>query len=165
MICISGIFNIIDYCNRPFKSTEEMDSLLIENWRNTIKAEDTIFNLGDVTMGGGYNKEKIAALLSNLPGRKILIMGNHDRGHSIKWWCEAGFDMVSPYPIIYNEWHILSHEYVFLNEKMPYINIHGHTHDKNIDRACYINASVEQLNYKPICISELVVNHKYPVGG
>lgn len=63
--------NIIKYCNRPFKSVEEMDEVLIANWNSVVKKTDQVFHLGDF----GYNY-KIAQRLN---GHKHLIWGNHDR--------------------------------------------------------------------------------------
>lgn len=34
--------NIIGYCNRPFKTVEEMNSKLISNWNNTVAKDDII---------------------------------------------------------------------------------------------------------------------------
>ena len=149
--------NIIKYCNRPFETIEQMDKTILDNWKKTIKNNDRLFNLGDVIFG---DKETAKRIIENLPGRKILIMGNHDRKHSINWFKDIGFEEVYPYPIIFNEWFILSHEYVFLNENMPYINLHGHIHDKNLNQKCYINVSVEQTNYKPIRLDEIMKVNK-----
>lgn len=153
-----GHQNIIRYCNRPFEDNpdgvEAMNKLILRNWRETIKGEDTIINLGDVCFR--WNKERLQNTLANLPGKKILIMGNHDRSHGPSWWREAGFDEVYDYPIIYKKWYILSHEDVFLNERMPYINIHGHHHQHKFAGDSYINVSVEQTNYMPVLLSGLL---------
>lgn len=29
--------NIIDYCNRPFKDTDEMNNTIIDNWNKIVK--------------------------------------------------------------------------------------------------------------------------------
>jgi len=154
--------NIIRYCNRPFEDSpdgvEAMNKLILRNWRETIKGDDTIFNLGDFCFK--WSKERLQNTLSNLPGKKILILGNHDRSHGAAWWRDAGFDEVYPYPIIYKKFYILSHEEVFLNEQMPYVNIHGHHHQKSFDRKCYINVSVEQTNYLPISLDEIIERNK-----
>ena len=59
--------NIIKYCNRPFLDNsgnpdiETMNMVLFENWNKMVKPDDTIFYLGDFTMG--QNKEETAKIL------------------------------------------------------------------------------------------------------
>ena len=33
--------NIIEYCNRPYSSVEEMNKAIIDNWNSVVKDEDT----------------------------------------------------------------------------------------------------------------------------
>ena len=35
-------------------------------------------------------------------------------------------------------------------------NIHGHIHDRKIDDKRYVNVSVEQINYTPISLDEVL---------
>jgi calcineurin-like phosphoesterase family protein len=69
---------VIRFCNRPFKSVEEMDEAMIDNWNKKVKPEDLCIFVGDVFM---YCKpDRIKEILSKLNGdRKILVYGNHDR--------------------------------------------------------------------------------------
>lgn len=46
-----GHANIIRFCNRPFESVEEMDQTMIGNWNKIVGPKDTIFHLGDFTLG------------------------------------------------------------------------------------------------------------------
>jgi calcineurin-like phosphoesterase family protein len=78
-----GHANVIKYCNRPFADVEAMNKALLHAWRVT-KPLDTVINLGNVSLK--QNKEYLAKTIRNLPGYKILIMGNHDRKRSVKWW-------------------------------------------------------------------------------
>ena len=66
--------NIIKFCNRPYKSSEEMTKILIENWNFIIKPNDIVFNLGDFIWSGSWN-----SILEQLNGNIYLILGNHDR--------------------------------------------------------------------------------------
>ena len=67
--------NIIGFCNRPFKSVEEMNEKLIENWNNVVGADDIVFHLGDFCLGGSAEWTKV---LDRLNGKIYLIQGNHD---------------------------------------------------------------------------------------
>lgn len=136
-----GHKEIISYENRPFQSVEEMDKTVIENWNRVVGHSDMIFILGDVSF---YDKYKTHTILEQLKGRKFLILGNHD----IKVDKHA-YEFVSNYPIIIDDFYILSHEPVYLSESMPYVNIHGHLHNKQMS-GNYVNVSVEKIGYTPI---------------
>ena len=45
--------NIIRYCERPFKSAEEMNKVIIRKHNERVKPEDTVFFLGDFIFKGG----------------------------------------------------------------------------------------------------------------
>lgn len=70
-----GHKNIIKLCNRPFKTLEEMDNTIINNWNKVVSKEDIVYVLGDFAYKG-LNAEKY---LDELNGNIILIRGNHDK--------------------------------------------------------------------------------------
>jgi calcineurin-like phosphoesterase family protein len=139
--------NIMKYENRPFASVDEMDMVIINNWNKTVKKDDKVFVLGDVSF---YNKEKTKDIISKLSGYKTLIIGNHDKSRSISWWKDTGIEEIYQYPIIYNEFFVFSHEPIYLNENMPYANVHGHIHHLKYDSKQFFNVSVECIDYTPI---------------
>jgi len=69
--------NIIKYCDRPFKSVEEMNKTMMYNWNSRVGKKDIVFILGDFLFRGG--KGAWVYMLNNLNGIKYLIQGNHDR--------------------------------------------------------------------------------------
>lgn len=83
-----GHKNIIKYCNRPFKDTNEMDSALINNWNSVIMPSDTVYHLGDFCFG------RLEEQVRKLNGKKYLIRGNHDHNYKDKRFLEAGFEWV-----------------------------------------------------------------------
>lgn len=147
-----GHKNIIKYCNRPFKTIEEMDEALIKNWNSVVSKDDTIIHLGDVFLCG---KERAKKIMSQLNGRKILIKGNHDHW-SDEFYRSIGFDYVSKYPIIWHGFYMLSHAPLQLNETTPYGNLYGHVHndEKYQDTENSKCVCVERTNYKPILLLE-----------
>ena len=145
--------NIIKYENRPFADVAEMNGVISENWKNIVSKKDKIFILGDFGFAAFW---ATVAMIANLPGHKLLIMGNHDRDHSAAWWLRAGMNEVSRYPIIYKKFYILSHEPLYINEHMPYINIHGHIHSKKMEGSQYRNVSVEHTRYSPVPMEEIL---------
>lgn len=150
-----GHANIIKYCDRPFKDIYEMTEVMVNNWNSVVSEEDEVYMLGDFTLS--KNKEIISKLVSRLNGHIYLVMGNHDY-LSVNDYLACGFEKVYDKPIIINEFFILSHEPLLMNENMPYFNIFGHVHnhaeykDRTENSWC---VSVERINYTP---AELVLD-------
>ena len=151
-----GHKHIIDFESRPFEDADQMNEAMIDKWNAVVGKDDKVFHLGDFSF---LNREKTGAIVSRLNGYKYLIMGNHDRGRTRSWWLDVGFDEVSEYPIVYNGFYLLSHEPMYMNKHMPYVNIHGHIHGQKYEGPQYVNVSVEHWNYEPVrldAIQEMV---------
>ena len=161
--------NIIKYCNRPFKSINEINQTIINNWNKTVKADDEIYHLGDLVLG---KKEEMYNAVSNLNGKKYLIRGNHDK-LSISIYEELGFNVLKNAPIkLENDKLLLSHTPV-PDKHIPkgFINIHGHIHNKDLYECIekyepnqysidkHINVSCDAINFKPISI-EIIKEEK-----
>ena len=148
-----GHENIIRYCNRPFANAELMDECMADNWNSVVKAEDIVYHLGDVYFSGAYSR------LYNLNGRKRLILGNHDNGkdqrlqevfQKIMVW-----RMFPEFGLLLS--HIPLHETVLQNSYgYNLINVHGHIHNQDAPSDRHINVSVEQINYTPTAIEDLI---------
>ncbi|MDR1774706.1 MAG: metallophosphoesterase [Clostridioides sp.] len=55
---------------------------IIKNWKETVSDEDTVVLLGDTSWAMNLKEAKQdLELIDSLPGKKILIKGNHDY-----WW-------------------------------------------------------------------------------
>ena len=62
---------------REFDNVDQMNEAMFDNWNDVISPTDTVYHLGDVLFG----PDKVEWLENNfakLPGKKHLIMGNHD---------------------------------------------------------------------------------------
>lgn len=140
------------YENRPFKNANIMDEEMIRFWNQTVNTTDAVYVLGDF---GAVGKEK--DILSRLNGTKYLIKGNHDTQLNA-YYRSVGFSEVYDHPILYNNFWILSHEAIYVNENMPYANLFGHVHNspivKDYSRQHYC-VSVERINYRPIDFDEI----------
>lgn len=146
-----GHSNIIKFLDtqgnmvRPFKSIEEMDELIIENWNKVVRKIDRVFHLGDVVMN-----RKCLITLNRLNGKKVLVRGNHDI-FKLKDYTPY-FEDIRAYKVYPEFGFIFSHIPIHPNEfnKRFKINGHGHLHEKRIDDKRYINLCCEQLAYTPI---------------
>lgn len=154
--------NIIKYCSRPFTNVEEMNKRLIDNWNSVVDEKDIIYFLGDFGLG---TKEQISQWARQLKGHKKLIKGNHD-GRSKEFYQECGFEEVENMIFLFKNQTeakydiILSHEPLMILPENT-VNIHGHIHDqqldnKEFDNTKYFNASVENIDYKPILLIDVL---------
>ena len=142
---------------RPFSNVDEMNQTMLDNWANTVKPQDTVIHLGDVLFG--ENKvDWLEANFAKLPGKKHLILGNHDNPKflapffkSIKLWTELPGMVLSHAPM---------HEQT-LNESHRFkdgiLNVHGHIHTNACPPGPYKCVSVEQINFTPLDVEEINV--------
>lgn len=158
-----GHRNIIEYCNRPFKTTYLMNEAIRDNWNSVVKPEDKVYHLGDVYMGWN-EQEDILHFLNSLNGKKRLILGNHDNGKD--QILQKAFQKIDVWRM-FPEFgllltHVPVHESALYrgstgNEKEPkkLLNIHGHIHENQSPTIDHRNVCVEHLNYRPINIEKL----------
>ena len=65
--------------------------------------------------------------MPSLPGRKVLVMGNHDRSQSAHWWMQHGFEFACQAMVYRNVW--LTHEPSTSLASGCELNVHGHLHN------------------------------------
>lgn len=69
--------NILRFEKRPFQNVNEMNEFMIASWNDKITHKDRVFLLGDVIFT--RKRDVVIDLLSNLNGKIIIILGNHDK--------------------------------------------------------------------------------------
>ena len=122
--------NIIKYCDRPFKTIEEMNAKILSNYIKVISPTDTIFFVGDLTIKrNSRDKEWLSELFSNLPGQKHLIIGNHDYYTKTFYMEHCQFLSVERY-VSTKDFAVVHNPKDFKNEDIltNKILIHGHVH-------------------------------------
>lgn len=94
--------NVIRYCNRPYKTVEEMNEDLVRRHNEVVKPGDTVYHLGDFSL----SHRAVTVFLHRLNGEHHLIAGNHDHCHPLhykkdtkgeqmrKLYHEAGFKSI-----------------------------------------------------------------------
>ena len=156
--------NIIRHCNRPFRSAEEMDNQLLDNWNKTVKSNDEIYILGDLTMYGGLFANKI---LRKLNGNKYFIKGNHDRFLLDDTFDKNLIEWVKNYHMLeYTVFQFaLSHYPMehWRHMRSGGVHLHGHSHngiEYNLDAiekgSKRFDVGVDANDYKPISIDEVI---------
>jgi calcineurin-like phosphoesterase family protein len=156
--------NVIGYCDRPFVDIQSMNETMLRNCLAQVLPEDIVIFGGDVAMG---NVPATNELLHQIPGYKVLVVGNHDMDRKTGKllalavdeyvpcieFSAAGLDFfVSHYP---------------MNEALlrpGQVNIHGHIHNQSLHPAVgsgarHINMSVEFTGYQPVSLDELLEVH------
>jgi len=149
--------NVIRYCDRPFKTVEEMNETIIKRWNMMVNKDDIVYHLGDFAFS---NKEATQEIVSRLNGKIRLIRGNHDT-HNNQWYRDCGFEEVYDHPIIIKDFVVLSHEPMPFVMNQMYVNLYGHVHTSPMfetwgkQSACLC---VERHNYQPVR-EETIIEH------
>lgn len=153
---------ILEKFNRPFSSVEEMHEMIINNWKNKVKTDDTVYILGDVGM---YHPKEIGNILNNLPGHKILITENHDFKNIHSGSYKKVFDKITSYLEIEDNGRnvILFHYPIedWNGKYREYYHLHGHIHnneDSLSQKERRFNVSAEVVDYTPVSLDELEQN-------
>ena len=167
-----GHRNVIEYSKRPFANVEEMNQTLVKNWNAKVKDEDTVYIIGDLSLGP-FRDMKV--FLEQLKGHKYLIKGNHDR-YSIGQYLSIGFHVyhelklemlgktfrLSHYPYApswFRKFFAYKSELRYLDRRAPRIRgeylIHGHTHMKYKIRDRMIHVGVDAWNYSPVSLTQI----------
>lgn len=142
-----GHENIIRYCKRPFSCAAEMDDYIIRAWRELVSSQDSVFVLGDFSF---HSPRRTSDILDELPGKKYLIKGNHDRRvkeiHGWTWvesYCERVIDghrvVMSHYPI--EQWRAMG---------TGSFHVHGHRHGPQTSDMRRLDVGVDLWGFQPI---------------
>jgi len=161
-------FKIIRYCNRPFEDEDKMNFEMEKRWSILVQPEDVLIHVGDLTAGLKGRKEALKALITRLPGRKVLVKGNHDHQDD-EFYLSAGFESVVDYITINNILfaHVPDtldaesshpHPWAAITKKlreafMPKLIIHGHIHRNDTPEfEGHFNCAADRHNFMPFTL-------------
>ena len=96
--------NIIKYCDRPFKSANRMDEVLIKNINMRSSENDILVHLGDFMCYGGERgvpgeKKKEAHYIDQINPTLINIKGNHDTNNRVNSVADLIITHLGPYTV------------------------------------------------------------------
>jgi len=164
-----GHRNVITYCARPFADSDEMNRAMVARYKAAVKPTDTVYFLGDIC----FLPARLGTpILKRLPGRKLLIKGNHDKWSDTQYH-EAGFELIAQELVLTlaGQRVRLSH-YPYAPEtpeaahSMRYLDrrplrrpnewlLCGHVHEKWKRLGRQINVGVDQWDFAPVSLSTL----------
>lgn len=159
-----GHENIKAFCLRP----SDIEMSMMEEWaREVPESDSTVLHLGDLNWkSNAWFKNMIAPHLTG--ARKLLILGNHDRGR-YSFYRDCGFKLAKPFKLSYRDKVVSFSHYPWSEEDeagvMPdnEVRVHGHIHNNGYTREGYvpfmlnhINMSVEQTHYRPVNLKALL---------
>ena len=152
-----GHARIMAFAGRPFADVHEMDEYMIKKWNERVQPNDYIFHLGDFAWGGS---EVWNGLLDRLNGRKVLIVGNHDRRNLRKNYMSkfetVEFEMVinvNGQPIYLNHLPFLCYDGSYGRDIITW-QLHGHVHT-----SLYVNNGFDFAR-----MEECALSTQYDVG-
>lgn len=155
---------------RGFENSNQHDGHLICEWNKVVHEKDLVYILGDITM----ENSKDYWLLDQLNGRKVVVLGNHDRWQDVPQLLNY-VDGVAG--MIDYKGFALTHAPIHISEIGQYRgNIHAHIHhenklenfdvlrsyaDDNVKintQGKYFCVDAKLMDYQPKTIEELLKN-------
>lgn len=130
-LCLS----VPDKTMSVFAGWDDYQERIKENWLNTVSSDDTIVLAGDISWGMSLQQAAPDfEFIHKLPGKKIILKGNHDY-----WWVtmkkmedffsENGFDTIR---ILHNN-HYAYEKYGICGTR-GWVNMPGETQDEKVLR-------------------------------
>ena len=151
-----GHGNIIKYCKRPFVDVPHMNETMIANWNARVQNDDDlVYVLGDFC---SYRDERALAIFHRLRGRKILLIGNHDRENQtvldLPWEESADYIEVT----VDHQRLVLQHYPLLTWNKIGKnaIQFYGHMHGRLRGTDKQQDVGVDVFDFKPVTMQEVV---------
>ena len=175
-----GHENALAFDNRPFRTIEEHDKALIENWNNAVSRNDEVFILGDISW---HNATRTNEIVSSLNGVKHLIVGNHDKKLLKNWEFQSLFIEITDYKELSlsdKKGIVLSHYPIpcFNHHYYGWYHLYGHVHisfewnmmervkyemETLYDKPCRMyncGAMIDYIGYTPRTLGEILASQE-----
>lgn len=168
--------DINGYSGRPTDAEER----IMASWRSLVADEDVVVHLGDLSL---LPPDRVAPLVSALPGRLLLLLGNHDHPEAEPYE-RMGIGIIPPFALTRGDWTVAFTHAPHSELVAPFVlrddgrgmltyahaphpelvappparrlNVHGHIHAPLAPDLRCINACVEWTSYAPIRAGELI---------
>lgn len=145
-----GHKKIIEYCNRPFKSVEEMDETLINNHNSIVKNDDITIHAGDFTLL--KNRRLIyEKYINRLNGKHAFLRGSHD------YWMKK--DSITRWEKKIGHYYFVVDHYAMLTWARSHYNsfqLFGHSHGRLTTSAKQHDIGVDNNNFYPLSVLDII---------
>lgn len=160
------------YEPRGFKTIEEHDETIIQNWNKLVSWNDEVWLLGDVMLN---DNESGIRKLNQLAGKIYILAGNHDSTNRIQMYANVRptiLTMGLAYILKYQGYHFyLSHYPVLcsnndsdkpLKQQMICLCGHKHTTDKfcDMDKGVIYHVELDCQGNKPVLLDDIIEDIK-----
>lgn len=150
-----GHDNIIKYCHRPFRNVGEMDAVLLANYVSCVGPDDDIWVIGDFGFGRAARSGYLENVFHQIPGRKHLVVGNHDGAATLELPWTSISHLVE---IKDGEQRLVLCHYPMITwngARRGALQLFGHVHDGWRGTRNSVNAGVDVWNFMPVRVSDL----------
>jgi len=159
------------YGPRGFTNEKEMNEAIVENWNSVVKADDIVWNLGDMAMN---DIADAIPYLNMLNGTQYWLLGNHDTNNKVErilkscWKISvpaltyANLEKIGGMSIYMSHYPTLTANYDDKHFSRHVINLHGHTHQHTnwLDprNPFMYHVGMDSHNCTPVHIDEIMTD-------
>lgn len=158
-----GHTNIIQYCNRPFKDTLEMDVVMIQRWNAVVQPDDVVYYLGDFTLKGWIAFLEYRMELNGIIN--FLYLPHHHDGSwqkTKKTYKTDEYIRQGSVIMVEDTLIILSHFPFEVWDRSHYNSLHLHGHCHGNSPSILPNrhdVGVDNWDYTPITLEQIMNSH------
>lgn len=160
--------NIMDFCERPYKTVEEMNEDIVKKWNSVVTPNDVVRILGDIAFPKSQEDiEQVIKLVKRLNGNKTLIIGNHDHKLLKDERFIRLFSSIENYMMVKdNGRKVILFHYPIEEWDGFYkgsIHLYGHIHNNDVglrEIENRYNVSADVIGFIPRTLDELIEMHK-----
>ncbi len=151
--------NIIEYCDRPYDSVDEMDEVMVKRWNDVVDPDDEVLHLGDLTISSRTGR--LLDLFETLNGSVVYVMGNHDH---TRLDTLDGVEFFKYFRFTHSNHNFYAvHDPADAPSNHDGWVLHGHHHNNWPDQFPLVdpterrvNCSVELIEYRPLSMDRLI---------
>lgn len=150
-----GHKRIIEFCKRPFSTVSEMNAKIIGNFQSRVQPDDDLWILGDFAFVSGDSNSRFESWFHSLPGRKHLVVGNHDDEAvvALPWESVDYMPMISDgaQKLVLCHYPMITWE----GARDGALQLFGHVHDQWRGTRNSVNVGVDQWDFCPVQVDDI----------